>query len=100
MRDWMDSFAHYVQTKREMAETLRAVVASGGIASSDTPERLSAAIERLLAAGAKAGTIRPEPAAEDVFTILAGIFLATRNRRDTAGTARALDILMEGLRQH
>lgn len=100
MRAWMDSFAAYVQTKNGMADTLRAVVASGAIASSDTRDGLTAAIGRLLAAGAEAGTIRPEPAAEDVFTILAGIFLATGDWGDRARTARVLDILMEGLRQH
>lgn len=98
LRAWMDSFADYVQTKREMADTLPAVVASGAVASSDTPERLTAAIERFLVAGAEAGTIRPGLAAADVLTILAGVFFATRGRRDSARTGRLLDILMEGLK--
>lgn len=100
LRSWMDSFADYVRTRREMADALPAVVASGAVVSSDTPERLTAAIGRLLAAGVEAGTIRPEPAAADVFTILAGIFFATRGRRDRASSARALDIVMAGLRRH
>jgi AcrR family transcriptional regulator len=99
MRMWMDVFADYVRTKNGMADTLRAVVASGAIVSSNTRDGLTAAIARLLEAGAEAGTLRADVAAEDVFTILAGVFLATGNWGDIARTGRVLDLVMAGLRR-
>ena len=59
-RTWMDRFADYVAAKRGMADTLRALVASGTVSSSDTRERLTAAIQILLDAGAKSGALREE----------------------------------------
>jgi hypothetical protein len=45
LRMWMDCFADYVAAKRGMAETLRAVVASGAITSSVTRDGLTATIQ-------------------------------------------------------
>ena len=73
----MDRFADYVAAKRGMADTLRALVAAGTVTSSDTRQRLTAAIEILLAAGAAAGRLREDVEAADVFAALTGIFLAT-----------------------
>jgi AcrR family transcriptional regulator len=100
MRSWMDRFADYVAAKRGMADTLRAVVAAGAIASSDTREGLTAAIQRLLDAGVRSGTLRRDVAADDVFASLAGIFLATSEPGDRARASRMLDLLMEGIRRH
>ncbi|MGI8751179.1 MAG: TetR/AcrR family transcriptional regulator [Acidimicrobiales bacterium] len=98
LRAWMDCFADYVATKRGMAETLRAVVASGAITSSQTRDGLTAAIQSLLDAGAAAGTVRGDVGAEDVFASLTGIFLSAGepDRRQQAG--RMLDLLVDGLR--
>jgi AcrR family transcriptional regulator len=48
LRDWMDLFADYVATKREMADALRALVADGTVTRSEAREELSGAIRRLL----------------------------------------------------
>ena len=81
-----------------MAETLRAVVASGAIASSETRDGLTATIQRLLDAGAAAGTVRGDVNAQDVLASLTGVFLASGapDQREQAG--RMLDLLMDGLR--
>jgi AcrR family transcriptional regulator len=94
---WMDRFADYVATKPGMAETLRAVVASGAITSAKTREGLTATIQSLLDAGAAAGTVRDDVKAQDVFASLTGIFLAAGapDQREQAG--RMLDLLMDGL---
>jgi AcrR family transcriptional regulator len=98
LRTWMDRFSDYVATKRGMADTLRALTASGTIPISETRAGLAAAIQRLIEAGATAGSIRSDVAAEDVLASLVGIFLAagTPDQRPQAG--RMLDLLMDGLR--
>jgi AcrR family transcriptional regulator len=98
LRGWMDRFAEYVATKREMADALRAVIASGAITASQAREQLSAAVQTMLDAGAAAGTLRGDVAAQDVVATLVGIFLACGqpDQRDQAG--RMLDLLMDGLR--
>jgi AcrR family transcriptional regulator len=97
LRAWMDRFADYVATKREMADTLRAAVASGAISTSQAREELSAAIRTLLDAGA--GTLRDDVLAEDVVVSLVGIFLACGQPEQREQAGRMLDLLMNGLRR-
>jgi AcrR family transcriptional regulator len=98
LRAWMDRFADYLAAKREMADALRAVIASGTITSSQAREQLSAAVRTMLDAGARDGTLRGDVRAEDVVASLVGVFLACGQpeQRDQAG--RMLDLLMDGLR--
>jgi AcrR family transcriptional regulator len=98
LRGWMDRYVDYVATKHGMAEALRAVIASGGNPYNESRGRLTGAIEALLAAGVAAGLLRTDVGADDVFTALAGITLATGapDRRPMA--ARQLDLLMDALR--
>lgn len=98
LRTWMDRFADYVAAKRGMAESLRAVMASGAITSSETRNGLTSTIQSLLDAGAAAGTVRSDVSAQDVLASLTGIFLAAGapGQREQAG--RLLDLLMDGLR--
>ncbi|MGH3098336.1 MAG: TetR/AcrR family transcriptional regulator [Streptosporangiales bacterium] len=98
LRTWMDGFADYVAAKQGMAETLRAVIASGAIASAETRTVLTGTIGGLLGAGAAAGTIRDDVDADDVLASLTGILLAAGapDQREQAG--RMLDLLVDGLR--
>jgi AcrR family transcriptional regulator len=98
LRTWMDRYADFVTTKRGMAEALRAVIASGAITSSQTRERMSAAIRTMLDAGAEAGTLRGDVRAEDVSASLAGIILAAGAPEQRGQAGRMLDLLMDGLR--
>ncbi|MEY9934627.1 AcrR family transcriptional regulator [Catenulispora sp. GP43] len=97
LRTWMDRFADYIATKREMADALRALIADGTVTRSQAREELSKAVRRLLDAGAEAGTLRADVAAEDVVTALVGVFSVCTlpEQREQAG--RLLDLLMDGL---
>ena len=97
LRSWMDRFADYVATKREMAEALRALIVSGTITKSEAREQLAAAIQPVLDAGAAAGTLRADVRAEDVVVGVVGIFsvCVLPEQRDQA--TRLLDLLMDGL---
>ncbi|MHA6764235.1 TetR/AcrR family transcriptional regulator [Streptacidiphilus sp. PAMC 29251] len=100
LRAWMDRFVDYMTTKRGMADALRMVIASGGNPFARSRDQLLAAVGTLLTAGAEAGTVRSDVAADDVLTGISGITLAAGDppRRDQAG--RLLDLLMDGLRKH
>lgn len=96
LRTWMDRFADYVATKREMADALRALFADGTITSAQAREELSAAARLLLDAGAAAGTVRAGVLPEDVVTGLVGMLLVTTGPEQAA---RLLDLLMDSLRE-
>lgn len=97
LRAWMDLFAEYVTAKRGMAETFRAIAAAGAITPSQTREQVVATIAMLLDAGARAGTVRSDVRADDLFASLTGVFLTAGavEQREQAG--RMLDLLMAGL---
>jgi AcrR family transcriptional regulator len=97
-RQWMDRFIDYMTTKRGMADALRAVVASGGDPFSQSLGRLLGAITTLLAAGAAAGTIRPDVQPGDVLASLSGVSLTAGEPVQREQASRMLDLLMDGLR--
>ena len=98
LRSWMDGFADYVTAKHGMAETLRAIAATGTISPAQTQQTLTATIKGLLDAGAAAGTLRDDVPAGDVLASLTGIFLAAGAPGQRAQAGRLLDLLMDGLR--
>jgi AcrR family transcriptional regulator len=77
LRAWLDRFAGYVAVKREMADALRAVFASGAVAISQSRGRLTAAVQVILDAGVADGTLRDDVRAEDVVAMTVGMFTAT-----------------------
>ena len=99
LRNWRGMFAEYMAAKQEMAEALRALVASGTVTRSEAREELSGAIRRLLDAGVADGTLRADVNAEDVVVGVVGIFSVCTlpEQREQAG--RLLDLLMDGLRR-
>jgi AcrR family transcriptional regulator len=98
LRSWMDGFADYVTAKHGMAETLRAIAATGTISPAQTQQTLTATIKGLLDAGAAAGTLRDDVPAGDVLASLTGIFLVAGAPGQRAQAGRLLDLLMQGLR--
>lgn len=98
LRAWMDGFADYVTAKHGMAETLRAIAATGTISPAQTQQTLTATIKGLLDAGAAAGTLRDDVPAGDVLASLTGIFLIAGTPGHRAQAGRLLDLLMDGLR--
>jgi AcrR family transcriptional regulator len=99
LRSWMDLFADYMATKREMAESLRALVASGAVTQSEARKELSGAVQRLLDAGAAAGTLRADLSAEDVVVGVLGIFTVCTLPEQRDQATRLLDLLMDGMRR-
>jgi AcrR family transcriptional regulator len=97
LRLWMDRLADYVAAKRGMADTLRAIINAGTIDSTETRDEMIATIQTLLDANVEANTTRDDIAAIDVFSMLAGIFLATETNPDPQQAHRLLDLLMAGL---
>jgi AcrR family transcriptional regulator len=97
LRAWMDRYADFVTTKRGMAETFRAMVADGTVARAETRAAIDDAVGTLLAAGARAGTLRADVAADDVVTVLVGIFVATQGSDDRARLGRLLDLVRSAL---
>lgn len=96
LRAWMDRFADYLASKREMAEALRAVITATSL-----PEKraeLADAARTVLEAGAADGSLRADVPPEDVVAGILGIFLSCgTDRPEQAG--RLLDLLMDGLRR-
>ncbi|WBB54304.1 TetR/AcrR family transcriptional regulator [Verrucosispora sp. WMMD573] len=97
-RAWMDHFIDYLATKREMADALRLVIAAGTNPFAQSRDRLLAAVTRLLAAGAAAGTMRSDVEPGDVLAGLSGVSLAAGGREQRDQARRLLDLLMDGLR--
>ena len=94
----MDRFAGYVRAKREMADTLRAVFASGAMTVSQAREELTAAVGTILSAGVAAGTLRDDVRPEDVVAMIVGMFTATSLADGHEQLARMFDLLMDAVR--
>ncbi|MEV6919270.1 TetR family transcriptional regulator [Amycolatopsis sp. NPDC051106] len=98
LRAWMDRYAAFVETKRGMADVLRASMASGRIATPATRRRITAAIGAILDAGARAGTLRAGVDPEDVTLMLLGVFLSTSAVQDAERVGRMLDLILDAVR--
>jgi hypothetical protein len=99
LRTWMDHFADYIAAKREMADALRAVIASGAITSSQIRGQMSDAVQTMLNAGAASGSLRGDVRAEDVVASLVGVFLACGLPEQREQASRMLDLLMDAVRR-
>lgn len=98
IRAWMDRFVGYTTTKRGMADTLRAIIASGGDPYAHSRDRMVAATTTLLRAGADAGLLRADARPEDVLMGINGVSLAVGEPEQREQAARLLDLLVDGLR--
>ncbi|GAA2889842.1 TetR/AcrR family transcriptional regulator [Pseudonocardia halophobica] len=98
MRTWMDRFVDYMTAKRGMADTLRAIVATGGNPYAETKARMREAVGSFLEAGAKEGTLRSDVDPGDVIAALSGITLSAGAPEQREQAGRLLDLVMDGLR--
>jgi AcrR family transcriptional regulator len=98
LRGWMDRYAKFVETKRGMADSLRASLASGRIATPTTRRRITEAIGAILDAGARAGTLRAGVDPEDVTLMVLGVFLSTSGGQDAERIGRMLDLIVDAVR--
>ena len=99
LRRWMDQFADYVAAKREMAEALRAVFASGAVTVSQARGELTVAVRQILDAGIADGTLRDDVRPEDVVAMIVGIFTATSIAGGREQLERMFDLLVDAVRR-
>ena len=99
LRAWMDRFAGYVAAKREMADALRAVFASGAVTMSQARGELTAAVREILDAGIATGTLRDDVHAEDIVATIVGMFTATSLEGGREQLDRMFDLLTDAVRR-
>jgi len=98
LAEWMDRFVAYAAAKRGMRAALQSVVASGSDIFADARRQNLATVATLLAAGAEAGTIRPDVQAEDVLRAT-GVVWQLDDQPGWEEHARTmLRLIMDGLR--
>lgn len=97
LRAWMDRYAEFAARKRALIGTLRAGWSAGRI-TPRTRERINAAIAAILEAGTRSGVFREDVAADDVTSMLLGVFLSTAQSGPTDQTWRLLDLLIDAIR--
>ncbi|MCW3002824.1 MAG: putative TetR family transcriptional regulator [Conexibacter sp.] len=98
LRRWMDLFADWAATKHGMIDALRAVVFSGRLGMGEMREQLVAIVRLFLDAGAAAGDLRSDVAADDVAATLAGVLAVAGAPEQRAQAMRMFDLLLDGLR--
>ncbi len=96
----MDRFADYVSAKREMAESVTAVFASGAVTVSQAREELTAAVRTITQPGVADGTLRGEVRPEDIVAMIVGIFTSTSIAGGREQRERMFDLLMAAVRRH
>jgi hypothetical protein len=94
----MHRYLDFVDSKRAMGVSLRAIVASGAVTQSDTRSRLAGAIAHFLDAGVAAGTLRSGVPADDVVAAMAGAAITAAPEEQREQAERLLDLLLDGLR--
>ncbi|GAA3557220.1 TetR family transcriptional regulator [Amycolatopsis ultiminotia] len=99
LRRWMDRFADYATTKREMADSLRMLFSTGAVAISEVRKEFTAAVQTILDAGTVDGTLRTDVRAEDVVVSVVGMASATAINGGQEQLNRMFDLLMDGIRR-
>ena len=98
LRQWMDGFVDYMNTKHGMSEALPGILAAREGLRSGSRDLLRGAIATLLDAGIAEGSMRDDITPDDVMMALGGITLISSNEHDLELAGRLLDLLMDGLR--
>ena len=93
-----DHLAHYMMTKRGLANALRMATASRGELPASAQQAMVGAVASLLAANVEAGSVRPDLAPETVLRGLGGLLYLDPNDDWRAQTASLTDLLWRGMR--
>jgi AcrR family transcriptional regulator len=99
LRGWVERLARYAVTKHGLADALRKATSPGSELSADTYGAIVAALDRLLQANIRAGTLRPDLDAEDVILALAGLWQLDPASDWRAQAQRVYDIVLGGLQR-
>jgi AcrR family transcriptional regulator len=98
LREWMDRLAEYAMTKTGLAAAIRQVIGAPVSPANPAYPSIVAAVEPLLRANDKAGTIRPGVTADDFILAIAGLWHIDPRQDWQPQAARLLDLVMDGLR--
>jgi AcrR family transcriptional regulator len=100
LRCWVQRLARYAVTKHGLADALRVATSPGSdLSSTHTYDAIVAALDRLLEANIRAGTLRPGLDAHDVILALAGLWQLDPAGDWTAQAGRIYNIVLSGLRE-
>ena len=95
---WTERFADYVATKRSMGEALRSAAGSDSPLFAETREQIVGALQRLLEAGAAAGTLRADVNVRDVVRVICAVWYLPDGPDWRADVGRMLSLVIDGLR--
>jgi AcrR family transcriptional regulator len=98
LEQWMERFVDYAVTKRGLKSALQSVAASRSDLFANTKTELLRALGLLLDAGAAAGTIRADVAAEDVLRAMSAVWSLEQQPGWDQQARAVLRLLMDGLR--
>lgn len=97
-RTWTtDHLAHYMMTKRGLADALRTATASRGELPASAYKAMIGAVATLLKANVDAGTVRPDLAPETVLRGLGGLLYLDPNGEWRRDVASLVDLLWRGM---
>jgi AcrR family transcriptional regulator len=97
LASWMRAFARYVPRKRGMATALKSMIGADSELFAESHDRIRTAIATLVGAAVAQGAIRDDVDAADLLRAMGGICMAA-DTGSAEGTARLVDLLMDGLR--
>jgi AcrR family transcriptional regulator len=98
-RVWItDHLAHYMMTKRGLANALRLATAARGELPANAMQAMIGAVGSLLRANVDAGTVRPDLDPETVLRALGGLLYLDPNDDWRTRTASLTDLLWRGMR--
>ncbi|MEU3983956.1 TetR/AcrR family transcriptional regulator [Streptomyces sp. NPDC026672] len=97
LRDWLDGYARYVMAKAGLVRALRGAATHGRFVQ-EAYGPVAAAIDRLLAANERAGTVRPGFTADDVLLAVDGLYNLDPDSDWPPRAARLFDLVVTGLR--
>jgi AcrR family transcriptional regulator len=98
LRAWADRFADYIATKRAMGDALRSACGSDSPIFAETRQRILAALQLILDAGAASGTLRADVEPKDVIRVINAIWYLPDGPEWRADVGRMLDLVIDGLR--
>jgi AcrR family transcriptional regulator len=100
-RTWtIDHLAHYMMTKRGLANALRVATPSQGELPGNAYEAMVGAVAALLKANVKAGTVRADLDPETVLRGLGGLLYLDRSGDWKGQTTSLTDLLWRGMCAH
>lgn len=98
LEEWMERFVAYAVTKRGLKSALQSVAASRSDLFANTRAELLRALDLLLQAGADAGTLRADVAAEDVLRAMSAVWTLEQEPGWQEQARAVLRLLIDGLR--